>query len=200
MKLRLKHCEVELHFLFAAAVTLMLILDADGIVSLGVASCLAHECGHLICLLLFGEQPRRIVLGAFGMRIERTGAVRLSLTQECIAALSGPAVNLLLAAICILFRQPDIPAFQKAALVNLGIALFNLLPIEQLDGGHALYYLLSASRRIGEERARRICGRISLIVLIPLICLGVALIVRSGYNFTLLLVGIYLFLLFWVKE
>ncbi|MDR3344867.1 MAG: site-2 protease family protein [Oscillospiraceae bacterium] len=199
MKLRLKRCEVELHFLFAAAITLMLILDTGGTAALGVASCLAHECGHLLCLLLFGEQPRRITVGAFGMRIERTGAVRLSLKQECAAALAGPAVNLLLAGVLALFCRPEIPAFQKAALVNLGLALFNLLPIEALDGGHALYYTLSATR-LGEDRVRQICSRSSIIVLIPLICLGAALLVHSGYNFTLLIVSVYLFMLFWVKE
>jgi len=199
MILRLKNCELEIHFLFAAAMTLMLILDTGGTAALGAASCAAHECGHLLCLLIFGESPRRIYLGAFGMRIERGGTLRLSLWRECAAALAGPAVNLLLAGLFAALQSEEIPAFRSAALVNLGLALFNLLPVETLDGGRALYYLLSAGS-VPEERARQICGKASLIVLIPLICLGAALLVHSGYNFTLLLVSVYLFLLLMFKE
>ncbi|MDR1805756.1 MAG: site-2 protease family protein [Clostridium sp.] len=198
MRVKVSRCTVDLQFLFAAAVTLMLIFDTGGTAALGLASCVAHELGHLVCLLYFGEQPRSVRLGAFGMRIERTGAVMLNLRQECALALAGPGVNLLLALIFAVIRGENAQAFRQAALVNLGIALFNLLPIESLDGGRALYYLLCAGKA-DEEKARKICSVLSVIVLLPLICLGVALLVASGYNFTLLLVSVYLFALLWFK-
>ena len=185
--------------MFAAAVTLMLILDTGGTAALGVASCLAHESGHLLFLLLFGDSPRKIHLGAFGMRIERNCALKLSLAKECAIVLAGPIFNLVLAGLFALSQNTETSAFRNAALVNLGLALFNLLPIEALDGGRALYYILCASS-FGEDKARRICGKVSLVVLIPLICLGVALLVVSGYNFTLLIVSVYLFLLLMFKK
>jgi Zn-dependent protease len=199
MRLQVKQCAVDVHFAFLAAVTLLLILDSSGTAVLGVAACIAHECGHIVTLILCGEHPRRIVLGAFGMRLERTGAVRLSLAQECLVALAGPGVNLALAGVIALVRRPEIPAFKTAAAVNLGLALFNLLPVEALDGGRALRFLLESGTDLPEARVQRLLGRVSLGVIVVLICLGVALLVHSGFNFTLLLVGVYLFLLFWFK-
>ncbi|MCL2023646.1 MAG: hypothetical protein FWG82_04665 [Oscillospiraceae bacterium] len=197
MTIRIKNCAVEMHFLFAAAVTLMLILDTSGAAAIGLASCIAHECGHLALLLAFKESPRRVYLGAFGMRIERAGA-GLSLLQECGVSLAGAAINFALAFFFALLQTPEVPAFRNAMLTNLGIAFFNLLPVESLDGGRALFHFLCAVGA-SEERARAFCAKLSVYVLIPLICLGVALLVHSGFNFTLLAVGCYLFLLLGFK-
>ena len=41
------------------------------------------------------------------------------------------------------------------------------IPIEYLDGGQLLYYILAG--KIGEERADKICFRVSILVLVPLL-------------------------------
>jgi len=198
MKIQLRKAELEIGFLFAAGVTLMLILDDSGGAAMTLTACLLHECGHLLCLLAFGEAPCRVKLAVFGMRIDRARGIRLSLTQEAAVALAGPCANLLLALCAWLLVLGGKERMLLPVAVNFGIAAFNLLPIEPLDGSKALYFLLCRCRE--EDGARRFVSRISLCLAVPLVIVGGAVLVKSGYNFTLLAVSVYLFLLILLRK
>jgi len=58
--------------------------------------------------------------------------------QEGIAALLGPGVNLLLA---VMFAWSE--GGQEFSRLNLVLGCFNLLPVQQLDGGRALWAMLA---------------------------------------------------------
>lgn len=185
---------VSIGFPFAAAVTLMLFYDASGTAAC-LSAALLHEAGHLICLKRCGETPRELRLGFAGMEIVRAKGQGLSFTQEALAALAGPAVNLFLFALlltCGAWRQDA--RLAEAALVNLSLALFNLLPVSALDGGRALYFCLC--RRYSMRTARRAVAVLSTLCLLPCAFLGFFFLLRSGYNVSLLLaVGYLCFLL-----
>lgn len=91
-----------------------------------------HEAGHMAALVLFHHPVRGVTLGAGGAKIETDS---LSNHQEWLTAAAGPAVNLALAGL--LCRVT--PAF---ALVSLGLAAVNLLPLYPLDGGRILRAIL----------------------------------------------------------
>jgi len=76
--------------------------------------------------------------------------------------------------------------------------VFNLSPMEYLDGGQFLYFQLAG--RLGEERADRICFYISLVVLALIATAGFFLLIRSGLNFTLLGLSVYLGLMTLLKR
>lgn len=93
---------------------------------------LLHETGHLLAMVYFGCIPDSIVLGMSGIKIIKK-ELSLSPFQECITALSGPFVNLVMMLI-FSFRVNSLPF-----ILNTGLLLFNLLPLKNLDGGRFLY-------------------------------------------------------------
>lgn len=195
MIFRYENPRVKVGFSFAAAVALLFVFDKSGTAPIAVAACIAHECGHLLLLMVFGETPDEISFEMFGMSIKRSGNCRFSLRQEAAAALAGPITNMAIAAVTACAGQVfgNTNMLRPAAL-NLGIAVFNLLPVEPLDGSKVLYYILCLF--FEPEKADRAVRTVSLAVLLPLAAAGFFVLIRSGYNFTLLIAAAYLIALF----
>ena len=109
-----------------------------------------HEAGHCLALRLCGVPIRGIRLGVLGAVLE-ADCSRLSYGRELACVLAGPAANLLCALVLSAVGTP--PA---AAGAHLVLGAFNLLPIRPLDGGRALYLLVSwaAGPAAGEWAAR----------------------------------------------
>ena len=100
-----------------------------------------HELGHWTV--------RLSVLGA-AMEVD---SGRLSYGGELAAVLAGPVANLLAALILTALGGGRWPA---AVGANLVLCAFNLLPVRPLDGGRALYLLVSwaAGPTAGEAAGR----------------------------------------------
>ena len=99
---------------------------------------LLHEGGHVAALLFFGRGATRLRGEATGFRLlPRT---MLPYHQELLAALAGPAANLLF----FLFTA-GVSSFPMTVLrgVHLFYGLSNLLPLGTTDGGRALFDLLA---------------------------------------------------------
>jgi Zn-dependent protease/Tfp pilus assembly protein PilF len=113
---------------------------------------LLHEFGHALACRQVGGQANRIMLWplggvAFVQPPPRPGAVLWSIA-------AGPLVNVFLLPITIIALivataagvgdiHPDFAHFLFAIMViNLGLLIFNLLPIYPLDGGQILHALL----------------------------------------------------------
>jgi hypothetical protein len=94
-----------------------------------------HEAGHLVAMIFFGCYPKKISLGIAGIRIDKTD-FSLSFMQECIVALCGPFVNLVL---MLIFSEnfSSLPF-----IINSGLLFVNLLPVKSLDGGRFIYNLI----------------------------------------------------------
>ncbi len=108
-----------------------------------------HEFGHLLAYRLIGQPWGRMMflpfLGAIAMP-------RLSLesqSQTVFAALMGPGFSVLLALLCVApIFLTDNHALVVIALglgtVTVSLNIFNLMPIEPLDGGIALRSIFAA--------------------------------------------------------
>ena len=164
--------------LFPAMVAVAVTLDPSVFSLWCLAASLMHEMGHLIALLAFDCKPKRMVLGLFGMRVEQDPARRLGYRQNALVSLAGPAVNLVTFCILSCFRGNE-----TAALVHLTLGVFNLLPIEPLDGGQALSAL--CQRLFTLERAGKICLAVSICTLLLILAGGVLPVVWDR-NFSLL--------------
>lgn len=188
MKLDLGKTELKINVSFAAAVTLMLILDESGFCAVALFCCAVHEAGHLICLLVTGEKPKLIELSFYGVKLERAVMSENSRSSEPLVYASGPAANFMLSALLFVLSN-KFPGLHGAAVTSLGIGIFNLIPCRPLDGGNLLSVLL---RRFTDEKtADGICFAVKLLTVIPMGIAGVVMLARNG-NFTLIGVAVYL--------
>jgi Zn-dependent protease len=123
-----------------------------GLVFVGVV---AHEFGHAFAGRRYGRRPAIELNGWGGLTSWGGGARRLSAWREVWVSFAGPLVGIVLGGSVLLlqmFALPTVGGFVGWLLgawvfVNLGWAIFNLLPIVPLDGGHIVEAL--ATKRWG---------------------------------------------------
>ncbi|WP_298864358.1 site-2 protease family protein [uncultured Sulfitobacter sp.] len=110
------------------------------------ASLLLHELAHSVVARRLGIEIKSITLFIFGGLAE-LGSEPNSARDEFWIAVAGPVMSLCLAACFWVFAQiavlasgadPFVAVLSYLALINLVLALFNLVPAFPLDGGRIL--------------------------------------------------------------
>jgi Zn-dependent protease/predicted transcriptional regulator len=145
-------------------------------------SIVLHELGHSLVARRSGIAIRSITLFIFGgvARLEKDPPDGRS---EVRMAAAGPAVSLVLS---VLFfglgslARPGGTAWAVArylSLINLAVAVFNLVPAFPLDGGRLLRGLLWKS--MGKARATRVAARAGTLFAYFLIASGVISMLRG---------------------
>ena len=188
MKLDIGETDFRINVSFAAAVTLMLILDSSGLCAASLFCCIMHELCHIVCMVFLGEKPKLIELSFYGIKLERERLCEESVAREAAVYASGPAGNFLLAAIIFILSE-RFEGLRSVAVISLCIGVFNLIPCKFLDGGNLLLWFLS--RRMNREKAEAACNAVSVAVLVPMSVAGIFVMIKSG-NFTLIAVAVYL--------
>ncbi|MGY3437075.1 MULTISPECIES: site-2 protease family protein [unclassified Marinovum] len=149
-----------------------------------VLSILLHELGHAWGCIIQGVPVRRILLHCGGGLCERDQDVT-DRQKELIVAM-GPIVNLTIWAVSSLI-WPHLPAgvlawaLSTLAWINFYLAIFNLMPVQPLDGGKLLNLLLA--RFLGASAASRIAGWVGL----ALILAWAPLLIGGFYYFSIML-------------
>ena len=189
MSFRLGKRRIYIGYEAAAALTAVLVLDRENRMIMCFAAALLHELGHLLMMLIFGVKVRGAALRLFDVRIDADSPC--SFTADICVTLGGPAANLLLAAVFM-------PAGGFFGGANLALGCFNLLPVTSLDGGRLLTLLLS--RRFSPRVCDITLKIISFVVLLPLMTAGIYTLFRSGYNYSLLIISLYLLAILFIKN
>lgn len=132
------------------------VADTTGTVLLAVAvgvfmivSVLLHEIGHAVLARAFGARVEQIALTLWGGHTQYTGR-SIGPLPSALIAVAGPVVNGLLALAAFagveaVGGQGAAGAFLfYAAVLNVGLAVFNLLPGLPMDGGRVVEGILGA--------------------------------------------------------
>ena len=191
MKLRTKNLTVEISFPLAAAITAVLIIDKSLSSAICLISVVIHEGGHLFALYKCKAFPKKITLTLFDIAISDARKPLRNIKDELTVVMSGITANLTAVIICIgLKMEFDNEYLDYFLYSNMTLAVFNGLPVYTLDGGQALNIILC--RITTFHRAEIILNTISFIVLVPMFIAGILVLFESKYNFSLLLISIYL--------
>lgn len=152
-----------------------------------IASLTAHELGHSLVARRRGVAAEDITLWVFGGVSHIRGDWQSARTELIVAAL-GPAVTLVIAALCFglswLLAGAGAPALlvllvQWLAAVNTMLLVFNLIPAFPLDGGRILRSALWA-RLHDRGRATVSAARVGRAFAFVLIGLGFVEVVLTG--------------------
>lgn len=152
-----------------------------------LASIFLHELGHAWGNLIQGIPVGRILLyGGGGLCSSTRSATRRE--RELVVAM-GPIVNLALWAVASLVAprigDPEVGwVVDTVAWINLYLAIFNLMPVQPLDGGKLFELFLH--RLLPPMAALRVAGTVGLLIVVA----WVPLLIGSWVTF-----GMFLFFL-----
>lgn len=157
-----------------------------------------HELGHALAAKKYNISTKDITLLPIG-GVARLENMPEKPVQELVVALAGPLVNILIIAILLPFVWTYTPAnvedlaftdrenfLFKLTMVNLWLAIFNLIPAFPMDGGRVLRAVLAMS--VSRLKATNIAAMIGQILSIGFVIAGFL------YNPFLIFIGFFIFI------
>ena len=144
-------------------------VESVAFISLLFLCVLLHEFGHILMARRFGIVTPDVTLLPIGgvANLER---IPEKPSQELAVALAGPAVNVVIAIILMLFLGASLPddiakiddpklgLLARLPGANIFLVLFNMIPAFPMDGGRVLRAILAM--RMEKQRATAIAARI----------------------------------------
>jgi Zn-dependent protease len=140
------------------------------IAALLLVALLVHEFGHLLAYRLIGQPWGRMIFLPFLGAMAVPRLAYQSQGQAVFAALMGPGLSAVISIAVLYAFALDINAYEwtvSLVVVMAALNLFNLLPVEPLDGGVALRSVLA---KLMGSHAR-----------FGLLCIGLAIIAAGFY-------------------
>ena len=144
-------------------------------------SAFLHELGHIFAARICGVPIKELRLDIFGASLVIQKAI-CSYGREIFVAASGPTVNILMC-IGLLGIYRTNAFFSLLFAASLFLAVLNLLPIQDFDGGRILY--CSVAILASERTAAHVCPVLSFMILLFLWMLSVYFLLVSGATLSL---------------
>lgn len=152
---KINHIQLRIHFTFLLFNALIFLSKENGTILSFYTACILHELGHIFAAFISKRKITSIDFMGSGICMILKKNAASPVKQELFVLLSGPAFNLFIFAFC---KSANLfPVFRT---INLALAVYNLLPYKQLDGGSAIsLFTLGAS---GERTAEKILTAVKL--------------------------------------
>ncbi|MBE6751152.1 MAG: hypothetical protein E7556_01350 [Ruminococcaceae bacterium] len=193
MQFKIKNTKITISFTFFALIIILISLDKTEFLYTSIVFALAHELGHLLALKYYKVSVREFKISLFGGNIKVIDSNKMKYYQTVIVSFSGPFVNL-----CFVILFYIINTFLKNKLtyeiyaVNFVLALFNLLPFYNFDGGKILSSVLLYF--FEEKMVNLIITITSFIILIPFTYLAIYIFSLNFKDFYLLVASLLMLL------
>ena len=136
MIFKTKYFNIEISFYFLVIIAFILTTDKTYITIYFFISILIHELGHLVAILYYKIKISKISFKIYGINIEIDHSRYLANYKDILILSSGSLANFLVA---IYFKYNN---FIILYFINIFLGIFNLIPIESLDGGKILNIIL----------------------------------------------------------
>lgn len=159
-----------------------------------LAAAAVHECGHLLAAYALGIRVRVLELDIPGAKIQPADALPSYAAEGWLAA-AGPLAGFLLAA---LVYPLDGVFFSMLFVSTASLAIFNLLPVGDFDGGRVLVCVTAPL--LGQSKAQRLCLCTSYLTIFFLFSLSATLLLRYGENLSLAVFSASLFVRIFLFE
>ena len=135
-----------------------------------LAAILLHEGGHLLYITAERLRLTEIRLSLTGVRMTLADNVTMTLRRQLLLNCSGPAANLLTAAVTALLDRGV--QGERLAAVSLAVATVTLFPLGDSDGAAVMTALLERYGGLSGRAAVRIRIGCSLLAAAVLLALG----------------------------
>jgi Zn-dependent protease len=155
-----------------------------------------HEFGHALMARRFGIETEDITLYPIG-GVARLKRMPRAPGAELLIALAGPAVNFVIVAALLIvgavginsldINSPFMEFVDTMIVMNVVLALFNLIPAFPMDGGRVLRALLSGW--LGRSKATMIAARVGRTLAVLFALAGIF----YTHNFVHVFVGAFIF-------
>lgn len=122
-----------------------------------------HELSHIIIARIIGCKFNNIELHIFGVKAELLELEEFNDKKKLLIYVAGPLFNIIMVGVLFLIGYKiDSYIINQSISLNLGLAIFNLLPAYPLDGSRIYEILLS--KKILYKKAQKIMSTVSYIV------------------------------------
>lgn len=150
--------------IFIAEIVLISIISSyNNIFLLAFLWVMLHELSHVIIAGFMGCKFNNIGLHIFGAKAELLGLEEFTDKKKLLIYVVGPLFNIIMAIILsIIGLKVDSYIINRSVDLNVGLAMFNLLPAYPLDGSRIYEILLS--KKILYKKAQRIMSIVSYFI------------------------------------
>lgn len=184
---------ILLLFIYALAILTIIPLQLAVLITLVFATVLIHELSHSYVAQHYGVDIERIVLLPIG-GVAQMGKIPKKPNQEILIAIAGPLTNIIIAGISYIIYLLLLPIISdfitsfiaEFALVNIVLALFNLLPAFPMDGGRVLRAFLA--KKMDYVKATELSVSVGKIFAIIMATAGIFV------NFFLILIALFIYI------
>ncbi len=196
---RLKGTKIQIDLLilpvFLATIFGKLLMEYS--MALGFIIC--HELGHIAVATICGAKLNNFRLLPVGVNAS-IDDLECSKTQKILIYVAGPLVNIVVAVSLYWVHIREVSVWgastfkiMPAIIINIWLAIFNLIPVPPLDGGKISMEILSGC--LGLFRANKLMHIFSMFFSFVIICIGTVVLIKSGYNGSFILIGVYILFL-----